>query len=232
MIALAALSTAAGDDAATCRWCDPGAFDRGAREALAAANPRPPALLSHVLSIGIAPALAFTLTAVPAVRAGRGRYALEDAVIVIDAFVLATALADFTKKTADRERPAFHHGREAATEFAGHPGERNRSFFSGDTAWAFSFVASGTTLARLRGYGTARWIAGAGAAVATGAGLLRIVADVHWATDVMAGAAAGTLVGTGLPLLLHRRAGAPGTAARLVPLPVRGGGGLALAGLL
>jgi len=85
------------------------------------------------------------------------------------------------------------------------PVEENLSFFSGDTAWAFSVASSATTLAYLRGYAAAPWILAGGGTLAVAAGVLRISADMHWATDVLAGAVIGTTIGAGLPLLLHSR---------------------------
>jgi membrane-associated phospholipid phosphatase len=90
-----------------------------------------------------------------------------------------------------------------------HCGTRNdfRSFFSGHTA-AVSTMA-GLTCAHhqhlpLYGGGfadLAPCLVMIGAATATG--ILRIVYDEHWASDVMVGAAVGTLSGYVLPSLLH-----------------------------
>jgi len=41
--------------------------------------------------------------------------------------------------------------------------------------------------------------------LALGAGVLRISADMRWATDVMMGAAAGTALGVAVPFFLHQR---------------------------
>lgn len=70
-------------------------------------------------------------------------------------------------------------------------------------------------------------------------GTLRIVADDHWASDVIAGGAFGFLFGWGIPTLLHlhghAKPDAPsGTASPLVapvPLVLDRGGGLAAVGL-
>jgi membrane-associated phospholipid phosphatase len=91
------------------------------------------------------------------------------------------------------------------TEAVNDPAERFLSFFSGDTAVAFALGACATTIAFLRGYRSARAIAVVAAMGAVIAGVLRIRADMHWATDVMTGALVGTLVGAGLPLVLHPR---------------------------
>ena len=70
-VAFAGLSIVAGDPAMTCGWCPPNGLDGGARDLLLAGNPKTPATWSHVLSVGVASALAISLTAIPAARAGR-----------------------------------------------------------------------------------------------------------------------------------------------------------------
>jgi len=53
-------------------------------------------------------------------------------------------------------------------------------------------------------------------------GVLRIAADMHWASDVLTGAAVGTAVGAGLPVLLHARN--PESPTNTAILPLFGGG--------
>jgi membrane-associated phospholipid phosphatase len=45
-----------------------------------------------------------------------------------------------------------------------------------------------------------------GAAGAFAVAVLRMRADMHWATDVTMGAIVGTAIGAGIPLVFHRRA--------------------------
>src|SRR5256885_4524948 len=78
------------------------------------------------------------------------------------------------------------------------PDDRNTSFFSGHTSFAFT---SATLLCfqhgRLNLYGAADGVVcPAALAVASLTGLLRIGADRHWATDVLTGAALGAAAGT------------------------------------
>ena len=87
------------------------------------------------------------------------------------------------------------------------PDEEFISFFSGDTTWAWTLAASGTTLAYLHGYRHARWVAIGTGTLAFVGSFLRMSADMHWFTDVLAGTAVGIGVGAGLPLALHRRSG-------------------------
>jgi len=192
----------------TCSWCKPTGFDESLRSALRSGSPKTPALISHGLSLGVIPLGSFAALLVPALRADHGSYALQDGWIILNSMLLTTGLADGTKKLAARQRPAFYHGVQGETEAGTEKGknEENLSFFSGDTAWAFTAASSAATLAFLRGYKTAPYIAAGGGALALTAGLLRISADMHWGTDVLTGAAVGTAVGVGLPLLLHGRA--------------------------
>lgn len=226
--AFVAYSASTGDVPEACRWCAPTRFDVSARDAIvfptrlraSASN------ASHVLSLGVVPLGAFGALLVPAVREGKEAYAAEDAWIMLNAFVLTTGVTDGTKKLAARQRPAWRYGEQRATGSSDL--EANLSFFSGDTAWAFSFAASGSTLAFLRGNPAAPWIATGGGALAAGTGVLRMAADMHWATDVMVGAGVGTALGVGLPLLVHRRA-ADEAAIVVVPWTAGGAGGTVMA---
>lgn len=119
--------------------------------------------------------------------------------------MLTTGIADGTKKLADRRRPAFHYGVEAETEAGSVPEEEYLSFFSGDTAWAFNFAAAGTTLAYLRDYPTAPYVAVGSGTFARAAGLLRVSADMHWTSDMLAGALVGSAIGFSVPFFLHQR---------------------------
>jgi membrane-associated phospholipid phosphatase len=203
--AFVALSVAAGDPATACRWCATNRFDDAVRRLLVQRAPHDAAVASHALSMIAAPALAFGAVIVPALGRRRGRHALQDSVIVLNAFLLVTGLADGVKKLTDRTRPGVFHGRVGEIEASAAPLEHYVSFFSGDTAWAFVLGAAAATLAQLRGYGWSRRVALAGAAIGAATGVLRVAADMHWATDVLAGAAVGTLVGVALPRLLHGR---------------------------
>ena len=229
--AMMALALAFHDPPATCRWCQPNDLDRSVRDALVV-DPdyrRTAGAWSHVLSIGAAGALALSSATVPAVTSGHGRYALQDSAIILSAFSLTTAVGTVTKQAAGRRRPAFTMGEQHQTEFGDYPGQQNLSFFSVDTAWAFSLGASAATLAFLRGYREAPYVVVAGALIGIGTGLLRVASDVHWTTDVITGALVGTGIGVALPLALHRRETGSETGVAAQPLGA-GTYGLALSG--
>lgn len=194
-------------EARTCAnsWCGTNGFDLALGRAFLAPNPRAAATASHIFTIGLTPAVGLAGVIVPAALAGRGGYAAQDSVIVINSFLIATGLNSIGKERGGRQRPAFYFDREDVTEVAHHEGEEFLSFYSGDTTWAFALASSASTLAFLRGYSSAKYIAlGTGVLALTG-GILRMSADMHWATDVLVGAAAGSAIGIGLPLLLHGR---------------------------
>jgi membrane-associated phospholipid phosphatase len=164
------------------------------------------------------PVLALTGLILPAHNDRELHRGLEDSWIVANTFLLTSALGDYTKHLVARERPAFHHHIEGQTEFSSYPKERNKSFFSLDTAWAFSIVSSAATLAHLRGYSSRNYIMLGGGALALGAGTLRIVGDAHWTTDVLAGAAVGTAIGIAIPVLLHGRRSTEASSVAIAPL--------------
>jgi membrane-associated phospholipid phosphatase len=194
------------DTPTECRWCEPTGFDKSVRSALVAPDPLWVGYASHGVSLGLVPVLAIGGSILEARADDQWERAAQDAWIITNAFLLTTALGNTVKKNVARRRPAFYYGVSDETEAVDFQDQQFLSFYSLDTAWAFSVAASGATLAYLRGYESAPWLLGGGAVLATTAGVMRISADMHWATDVATGAFLGTLVGVGLPLLLHGRA--------------------------
>jgi membrane-associated phospholipid phosphatase len=186
-----------------CRWCSQNAFDEWERSWLVADDRLAAAALSHQFSAGVMGVIALGSALAPLPFGPRRRAAAQNLVITLAVVMLTFAIIDPVKGLVARERPGFFHA--MITEAVNDPAERFVSFFSGDTAVAFALGACATAIAYLRGYRSAKAIAVISAVCAAFAGIGRIRADMHWATDVMTGALVGTLVGAGLPLLLHRR---------------------------
>lgn len=199
------LSLSAGGPETHCGWCGTDALDVTIRDALYVHDSHRPALLSHVVSSGAAPVFALSVVIVPALSSGHAAYALADSITIIDSALVTFGMTTFAKNLAGRQRPAFHYGRQAETEYATKPSEQYRSFFSGDTSFAFSVLSSGATLAYERGYVTAPFAAAVGGVLGVATGTLRMMADMHWFTDVLTGAVVGGATGVALPLLLHPR---------------------------
>lgn len=113
----------------------------------------------------------------------------------------ATALtAGLAKLGARRARPYTYNRHPDVVAFTRDAYGNNFSFFSGHTSMAFAAATSGAMLfAATTTSDRARlgvW-AGAGA-LASATGVLRIRAGQHFPTDVMVGAAIGTMFGVGL----------------------------------
>jgi membrane-associated phospholipid phosphatase len=117
--------------------------------------------------------------------------------------------------------------------------ESTRSFPGGHMALATTgAVLVCTQHMALHLYG-APWDAIACAAALTadvGVGVLRIVTDNHWATDVIAGSALGFAFGWGVPVVMHLRphsgsSTAPGPMVAPFPIVVEHGAGLGVTGL-
>ena len=101
------------------------------------------------------------------------------------------------------------------------------SFWSGHASIAFSAAAAGGSVAQRRGYAGWPWVYAVGFGAAATTGYLRIAADQHWLTDVLAGAVVGTAVGFAVPWL-HRGEGNGNIQAQVLPLP----GGFVITGRL
>ena len=155
----------------------------------------------------------------------------EIALISAEVFAVTAAIQSLLNVGASRERP---YGRECGTDRPETSRDcttqtRFYSFFSGHTSQAFAAAAVSCmhhANLPLYGGGTSDAVACATGFVAAGAtGTLRILGDQHYASDVIVGAAVGTLTGLGLPWLLHYH-GAPDAPAEssdvqlfLIPTP-------------
>jgi len=184
-----------------CRWCEVNGFDRSIRDTLLAPSPRLAGAASDWIAFGATGVAGLAGVLTPALLDSRYEEAAQNAVTALNATMMTIAINRAVKVAAARRRPAFALGDPAGFS----PSEENVSFFSGHTSLVFSIAASTTTVSFLRGYRSAPYLAAGTGALALSAGILRIAADAHWATDVLVGAGAGTAVGVLMPLLLHSR---------------------------
>ena len=197
----------------TCRFCRPDALDLGARSALRWPDVRSAALSSDVLANGLLPAAALAHSALMAWGDGGASQLGEDALVMGEAVLLSVDANQLAKSATGRLRPsAWAAGRLQGTN-------SNRSFYSGHTALAFSLASSAGTVATMRGYRTAPWVWAVGMTLAAGVGYLRVGADAHWLTDVLAGAAVGGAVGFAVPWTLHRARRRREPDLQLLPAP-------------
>jgi len=165
--------------------------------------------------------------------------AAQMALITAEALGVASAFQGLTSGFTSRERP---YGRNCGTSINPklddcESSKRYRSFFSGHTA--LSFAGAGVSCShhfrhRVYGNGVADALACTAALASAGVtGTMRVVGDQHYTTDVLMGAAVGTLSGLGVPWLLHygplaRVATGPrsGSALQLTLVPVENGLGV------
>lgn len=189
-----------------CRWCNPPGFDDSlARPALPEAR-RTAGRMSHLFSFLVLPTLSLSALAVPALSTSEpDDHAYQNVAIAVEVLAVDLALTLAVKRWVARRRPAFYYRRTHDTEYAHDSPEANVSFFSGDTSAAFATASAAATISFQRGYRSAPYVTAAGASFALATGLLRMSADVHWASDVLTGALVGTGLGLALPLLLHPR---------------------------
>lgn len=158
---------------------------------------------------------------------GSRETAQEMALINLEALAITGALQGATNVLVSRERP-FGEGCGQGEL----PGDaidcknsfHYRSFFSGHSA--FSFTGAALICVHhlenelLGGPWDAISCAG-GYAVAATTATFRVVADVHYASDILLGAAVGTLVGYSVPLLHYRKVVGPSGRASVSPTELR-----------
>ena len=122
-----------------------------------------------------------------------------------------------TKLLAARERPWSYALGPEAKRAGVHSPDDDESFFSGHASATFAIAAASGTVASMRGYRWAPLIWSEGFVVATAVSYLRVAADKHWLTDVLAGAVIGSAIGFAVPYLFHGPVESASPAGRRTP---------------
>lgn len=207
---------------ATCSWCDDdlNGADRGIRSAVKWENTKLAARISDGFGLIGAPLVNFgTLFAVGRDGGARSESGV-DALLLLEAVSVSGVVNEVVKLSVGRERPFVHALPASEKSKTPHPADNNLSFYSGHTSATMTMAAAGGTIATLRGYRLAPLVWGTGAAISAITGWLRIAADKHYFTDVLAGAAIGAAVGILLPVAFHGRHD-ESAAAQPRPFPVQ-----------
>jgi membrane-associated phospholipid phosphatase len=200
---------------ATPRWRGPTGVDRPFRDGLRLDGRESRKTADDISDITLTLTLnyaAFDGTVVAWALRDKGSVAYQMMAINVEVLALTAGISSLSKAIIARERPYADECRtDPVLRRADdcEPDSVNVSFISGHSSMAFA-AASVTCMHHAYlglyaspGADTAACLGAYGAAAATG--VLRIMSDNHYATDVASGAAVGTLVGLGLPWLLHYR---------------------------
>ncbi len=175
------------------RWTTPGALDRGIRDSLhLKENSREnAALCSDVLYLGAATGSFLAALTLPESSPGRRT---DNIIHVWNSLSYTIVLTQAAKMTFARERPYSYFESDPGSKLHGY--DAYRSFFSGHTSITFAGTFSlAALLSQSAGSQREKALYFTAAALLGGlTGYLRIAADRHYFTDVIAGAGAGALV--------------------------------------
>lgn len=182
---------------AACHWCSPPGLDADVTRWLGWSNAGAASKVSDVLEVALGAGVLGNAL-LDGYRRGDVGAGMVNVLLITEATSIALFVDTGVKYAVGRARPyVWLSGSPTDTR------DGNLSFFSGHTTFAFAVAASSSTLLLSQhapGAEIATVASFAGAAVV---GYLRIAADAHYLTDVLAGAAAGTLVGWAVPYFLH-----------------------------
>lgn len=177
---------------------------------------------SYVWAFALAP-----LGALAGAGFATGPHASEGAgvragVIVLESAAVSASLIQGIKFFVARKRPFVRYGDgEIGGTYDVADPDSHISFPSGHTALATSLGVSMAMTATLEESAAAPWLWGAAAAMSVTTASLRMIAEKHYFTDVLAGAAVGAACGVAFPLL-HRRGSALSVDAQGQALAVSG----------
>ena len=187
-----------------CRWCEVPWFDVSIRESLRHQDGHAADVASNLVAFIVMPLATFGTTALAADVERRSANVPKDALVILEAVIVAADLNQLTKFVAARERPFVHALKDDEKSKTGQPSDNNLSFFSGHTTLGFALATASGTVASMRHYDGAPAIWGIGMSLAFLTGYLRIAADKHHFTDVVSGALLGSAVGFLMPYVFHR----------------------------
>jgi membrane-associated phospholipid phosphatase len=216
-LAAASLGVSLLPSASTPAWQSPILFDSPVRSAFRAET-----LSGRKTAAGVSDVLLYSSILAPALVKGV-RSDWRDVQWAANAFFATNLLTQATKKIAARERPAAMECRVSGTCDGG--SEPTASFFSGHSSTAFT-MAGLFCSPRFREVSeiserSGPWFCGVGAGVAATTAVLRVVADKHFASDILAGAGVGFASGHWLSGLFFAEEGAQ---AAVFPVVENGGG--------
>jgi membrane-associated phospholipid phosphatase len=188
------------------RWSARNSFDQGVRDSLR---------LKHASARNAADtvgdALMWTLIAEPVVdtfvtlgwRDHRWDELFQTSVINLDSFLFTSLVSSVMQTTIKRQKPYL----QGCPDGSCADSQANRSMPSGHTAFAFTgaglFCTNHSFQSLYADPALERDLCAASLIVATAEGVTRVMADRHYATDVIAGSAIGLFSGFALPRLLH-----------------------------
>jgi membrane-associated phospholipid phosphatase len=206
-----------------CKWCTPGSLDGDVARSVAWSNPKTANTISDVMQF-VLPIGAIGYGVLQGYRLGDPTAGWSSALLITEATSIALLANVIVKYAVGRARPYVWMGQSG---LYGDPRDENLSFFSGHTTLAFAVAVSAGTLFLMQGMPGAGWVLGGGLALAAFTGYLRMGAEQHYLTDVLTGAAVGSLVGFAVPFLFHRprKPGEMPQPGALLPAP----GGIAIA---
>jgi membrane-associated phospholipid phosphatase len=178
-----------------CNWCSPTGVDKSVRDALLWDDRSTANTLSDIGAYLVSPAVGIGLIVVhtPPTWAD----AIDNLVPIAETMVVTEWLTRTVKLAVARERPYAHYGVSDSPE-------ANLSFPSGHTSRAFALATSAGMIAHARGYSIEPIVWAVGMSLAGTSAYLRIAADSHYLTDVLAGAALGISAGLTVPWLMRR----------------------------
>jgi membrane-associated phospholipid phosphatase len=197
------------------RWTGENGLDSGVRDALrldGAQSRQTADDVSDVTLVVLMNHVAFDATVVAWWGRDKGSVAYQMAAIDVETLAVTAGVTSLVKGIAARERPYSGECDEDPVRSRTDDCDDdslNRSFFSGHTSTAFAAAsltcmhhayldlydsAVGDAVACISAYG-----------LAGTTGVLRIMSDNHYASDVATGAVVGTVIGLGLPWVLHYR---------------------------
>jgi len=215
----------------SCHWCGVNSFDDWGHRNIAWSDTGAANTTSHVTAFVLAPMMAFGLDALAAHDSDALHGFPVDALIIAEATSIAAMFTQIIKFSSGRERPSVHYLSPA--EKAGRSSsDDNLSFYSNHTSIAFALAVSSGTVATMRGYKLAPLIWGTGLAVAATTGYLRVAADKHYLTDVIAGAVMGSAFGFCIPYFFHKPNEPSEQKVMVSAMPLGRGGMLSLSGVL
>lgn len=183
----------------TCRWCEPPSFDRSVRNSLVWNNTARADLFSSIDAYILAPLVGFGLLYAADHSAGWARL-MDDIIPVAETIAITQTVVLAIKYAVGRQRPDAHF------DDTGRPATKqdNQSFPSGHSSLGFSITAAAGLICHWRHYWTEPYVWGAGIALSLSTEYLRMGADKHYLTDVVAGGALGVAGGLLIPRLMRQ----------------------------